>query len=64
MARGLRAGGVVFDEVDVDADPALEARYGERVPVLVDPDGAEICHYFLDDAALRQALRRQIGFLR
>lgn len=46
--------------VDVDiageADPALLARYDELVPVLtvLQVDGAErqLCHYFLDTAAL------------
>lgn len=38
--------------VDVDADPALAARYGTLVPVLADGD-QEICHYFLDLVALR-----------
>jgi thiol-disulfide isomerase/thioredoxin len=38
--------------VDVDTDPALEEKYGERVPVLCDAQG-EICHYFLDSAAVR-----------
>ena len=42
--------------VDVDTDPALEARYGERVPVLVDPDEHEICHFFLDLTALTDRL--------
>lgn len=42
--------------VDVDADDALESRYGERVPVLVDSDGREICHYFLDLTALTDRL--------
>jgi hypothetical protein len=56
MAQALRERGIAFVDVDVDADPALEERYGERVPVLVRPDGLEICHYFLDDAALRRAL--------
>jgi hypothetical protein len=45
-----------FDLLDVDADPALEARFGERVPVLVDALGAEICHYWLDEDALRKRL--------
>ena len=44
-----------LEVVDVDADPALEARYDERVPVLV-CDGAEICHHFLDRDRLKQAL--------
>lgn len=37
--------------VDVDSEAALEARYGERVPVLVvQANGIEqeLCHYFLD----------------
>jgi hypothetical protein len=45
-----------FHIEDVDADPALEDRYGALVPVLVDPEGREICHYFLDIAALRSRL--------
>ncbi len=46
-------------EIDVDADPALEARYGERVPVLLlgPPDaGEELCHYHLDAARVEAAL--------
>ena len=45
-----------FDVVDVDADAAIEERYGELVPVLTDAQGREICHYFLDLAALRARL--------
>ncbi len=48
--------GFSVEIVDVDTDPALEARFGELVPVLTDPQGAEICHYFLDIAALRSRL--------
>ena len=44
-----------FEIVDVDADPALEARYDELVPVLV-KDGVEICHHFLDRERLAAAL--------
>lgn len=36
---------------DVDEDPTLAQRYGERVPVLV-ADDHEICHYYLDEPAL------------
>lgn len=46
---------------DVDADPALESRYGERVPVLTDEAGIEICHYHLDESALRGALAAAQG---
>lgn len=40
---------------DVDADPALEARFDERVPVL-EGNGKELCHYFLDAAVVRAYL--------
>jgi len=35
--------------VDVDSDPALTARYGEHVPVLMDRD-TELCRYHFDSA--------------
>jgi len=41
--------------LDVDADPALLARYDERVPVLVAAE-TELCHYFLDLDAVRACL--------
>jgi glutaredoxin len=56
MAKALAALGLPFEEIDVDADPALEARFGERVPVLTDAAGNEICHYHLDLASLKQAM--------
>jgi hypothetical protein len=41
--------------VDVDADPALVARFDELVPVLFgELDQPELCHYFLDEAAVRR----------
>lgn len=46
------AHGFRLEVVDVDGDEALEARYGERVPVLAGEGGKEICHYRLDPAAL------------
>lgn len=49
--------GFGIERVDVDRDPALEARYGERVPVLAHGD-AELCHYFLDAARVRAYLAR------
>lgn len=45
-----------FQVVDVDSDPALEALHGEKVPVLTDAQGNEICHYFLDIGLLRARL--------
>jgi hypothetical protein len=45
-----------IDVIDVDADPALEAKYDELVPVLADAEGRELCHYFLDTAKVREYL--------
>ena len=41
--------------LDVDADPDLEARYDEWVPVLLHGE-TELCHYFLDEAKTREYL--------
>ncbi len=43
----ISEGRVVLSIVDVDSAPQLAERYGEWVPVL-EGDGEEICHYFLD----------------
>ena len=48
--------GFEFERVDVDSSPELVARYGAKVPVLVQ-GSFEVCHFFLDLAALRRALR-------
>ena len=59
LAGVAGAAGFEVVEIDVDAHPALEERFGERVPVLLRGDpagGTEICHYRLDDAKLRAAL--------
>ena len=42
---------------DVDADPALEALWGDKVPVLLEGD-TELCHYHLDPDAVDARLRR------
>jgi Glutaredoxin-like domain (DUF836) len=58
-----RAYGAGIAEIDVDADPALELRYGDRVPVLLlgAPDaGEELCHYFLDAPRVRTALEASV----
>ena len=54
-----RARGFALDIVDIDGDPALVERYGHKVPVLVRPDdgeGYEVCHFYLDEEALLEAL--------
>ncbi len=52
--------GFTLEIVDVDADPALVARYDELVPVLT-LQGAEICHFFLDRDRLDTMLARHEG---
>ena len=50
-----------IDVIDVDADPALEAAYGERVPVLfagAPATGEELSRYRLDRARVLEALGR------
>lgn len=47
--------GVTVTVLDVDADPVLEARYDELVPVLLHGE-TELCHYFLDEAKVREYL--------
>ena len=51
--------GATVTVVDVDADPALEQAFGDRVPVLFagnPADGAELCHLRLDRARVEAAL--------
>ena len=45
-----------IEMVDVDADPVLESKYDELVPVLADEQGLELCHYFLDTSIVREYL--------
>ena len=64
MERALRSLATrlefALELVDIEGRPELEARFGERVPVL-HCDGAEVCHYFLDEAALRAHLALAAG---
>ena len=46
-----------IEVIDVDADEALVERFDILVPVLFgDPDGPELCHYHLDEVAVRKYL--------
>lgn len=49
--------GIAIEVMDVDADPRLEQRYNELVPVLLH-DGKELCHYFLDIDGVRNYLTK------
>ncbi|WJW76137.1 glutaredoxin family protein [Thiohalobacter sp. IOR34] len=48
--------GFRLEVYDVDRDPAWAERYGRWVPVL-EAEGREICHYFLDLVALQRYLQ-------
>ena len=47
--------GVTVVEVDVDADPELQAEYGDRVPVVL-LDGQEHSYFTVDVPRLRRDL--------
>ncbi len=47
--------GLELVEVDIDDHPELEARLGEKVPVLMRGED-EICHYFFDEVAFKRCL--------
>ncbi|MDO8932005.1 MAG: glutaredoxin family protein [Rhodocyclaceae bacterium] len=49
-----------MEVIDVDADPVLEAKYDELVPVL-EAEGQELCHYFLDVPKVREYLGRLVS---
>ena len=49
--------GFELEEVDVSVDPLLNARYGERIPVL-ELDGEELFEFFVQEASLRERLDR------
>lgn len=53
----LAASRATVELVDVDDDPVLEARWGDKVPVLLAGE-QELCHHRLDRAALAQWLAR------
>ena len=52
LTRELR-----LEEVDITLDPALFARYGERIPVL-ELDGEMLFEFAVDEAALQERLDR------
>ena len=43
-----------LEVIDILGRPALESRYGSRIPVLCSVGDEEICHYFLDETALAE----------
>lgn len=47
--------GFSIEEVDIETDDDLHARYLERIPVIA-LDGEELFDFFVDESALRAAL--------
>ena len=44
-----------IEEIDISTDPALEARYGVEIPVLL-IDGKKVAKYRIGEEALRRIL--------
>jgi glutaredoxin len=49
-----------LDEIDIESDPALHARYLERIPVIA-LDGEELFDFEVDEPALLRRLGAQGG---
>jgi glutaredoxin len=49
-----------LEEVAIDGDPELEARYRELIPV-VEIDGEQVFTYYVHDQAFRRRLAAQSG---
>ncbi len=56
LQRVADEAGLAVTEVDVDADPELQAEYGDRVPVVL-LDGREHSYFTVDVDRLRRDLR-------
>jgi hypothetical protein len=46
-----------LERIDIDREAALQARYGNQVPVLEDADGQRLCEVFIDPATVMNYLR-------
>lgn len=47
---------ITVEEINIETDPDLEARYGEEIPVLL-ADGTKIAKYRISEVDLTRALR-------
>jgi hypothetical protein len=57
IVRATAGREVALEEVDITSDPALHARFGERIPVL-ELDGEELFELFVDEGVLERRLDR------
>ena len=55
----LQRVGHPFEEVDIESDDELLARYLERIPVIA-LDGAELYDFFVDETDLRERLDARV----
>jgi hypothetical protein len=55
-----RSDGIRIDEVDISTDPALEARYGTEIPVLL-VDGRKVAKYRIEEETLKRILKMADG---
>lgn len=58
VERVTAEAGLAWTETDVDQVPALQAEFGDLVPV-VRVDGKEMGHWRIDEAKLRRAVTRR-----
>jgi glutaredoxin len=58
--RSVQGGPFTVDAIDVDSDPALTERYGNRVPVIA-VDGREIAAAPIEENSLRRALANALS---
>ena len=60
--RAVRAAAapVTVEEIDISADPDLEARYGVEIPVLL-VDGKKAAKYRISEEALMRLLQDRAG---
>ena len=60
IARVTQTLPVTFEEIDISADPDLEARYGLEIPVLM-VDGKKAAKYRITQEALTRLLKERHG---
>jgi glutaredoxin len=63
VTRASRSFTFALEEIDISSDPALEARYGLEIPVLI-IDGKKVAKYRLTEEELRRMLDSRAGTAR
>lgn len=56
VAPLIREAGGTLTLVDVDSDPALKARWGDEIPILMDAEGAVVARAHDPEAKIRTRL--------